>query len=180
MAKKEPPHHLRVVTKPPLGPARARADQAEQTLLFPHTELLAVVQMGDMTASRFVEIVERGRPKWMFDLRPLPRFDLMPLTRHIVFDLFEALGIKYFDVAGIMGVNSSRDARLNPGFVGHEVASLLRQHLDYRRPGIGPIYFLIDSEAQLAATSEILPRILEPRPPGGWIVQLLRASDLIP
>jgi len=132
--------------------------------------------MATISAEEFTSVLEKIRPKWVFDLRPLPRFDVEWLSRRAVFNMFEKCSISYHDVAGLIGADSHEDARLNPGIVSNNLLDLVGRSADNTAP-YGPLVILLDSEEYLSASARVLPKVLKPYPKGGWTVCIYGARE---
>ncbi len=167
--------HLKVVPPrrtPTAEENRGCEETPVQPALFPMTpqSLLGLVNMARISADEFTSVLQTVRPRWVFDLRPLPRFDLESLSRKAVFNLFQRFSISYQDVAGLIGVSSHGDARLNPGIVSNSLLDLASGSSG--KVPLGPLVILLDSEEYLSASARLLPKLLKPRPRGGWTVRI--------
>src|SRR5262249_30087139 len=114
----EKPSHLQVVLPPPDAAQPVRQVRAEEQLaLFPivSPSLLGILNMERVTGRRFAELLQDIRPRWLFDLRLLPRFDIDQLNRRRAFLLFQQCGVDYRDIAGLLGITSFKDASLSSG-----------------------------------------------------------------
>lgn len=168
MADRKETRHLKVVPAPKAtaGSDRDKSKAPVQPNLFPVTSqsLLGIVNMARISAEEFTTVLQSVRPRWVFDLRPLPRFDLGWLNRREVFDLFEKCSISYQDVAGLIGASSHDDARLNPGIISNSLLDLMGNS------GSGPLVILLDNDEHISASARDLPKVLKPYPKGGWTV----------
>jgi hypothetical protein len=104
--------------------------------------LLCFVNMEALSSSDFNVLIATIRARIIVDLRAVPRFDIGALTRKIAFGLFQAVGSKYIDLPGRLGVTARRDSRLNPDLLGQELRSFLSKMTDNE---IGPVLLLIDA-----------------------------------
>lgn len=146
---------------------------ARQLSLFPSGNdpyLLGIVDMATISAGRFVSLLENMRPRWLVDLRPVPRFDIDRLNRRIVFDLFQKYQISYRDLAGELHILSRRDASLSSGVVARSLTKMLAE--SGARSSPGPIFILLDDEEHVLASVRLLPHSLKPRPSGGWATRV--------
>src|SRR5229473_2377158 len=75
-----------------------------------HPSLLVVVDFEKLGASDFLALFTTGRPKFVLDLRRVPRFDIGHLNRRLVFDLFVEGRIEYVDLSGRLAEHGSADA----------------------------------------------------------------------
>jgi hypothetical protein len=128
--------------------------------------------MERISGNRFAELLGDIRPRWLIDLRPLPRFDIDHMNRRRAFDLFERYGVDYRDVAGLLGIASRTDASLSSGRIADEVIKILIESGVKSSPG--PIIFLVDDDELAQASTTVFPKRLRPRPKGGWETQILR------
>jgi len=74
---------------------------AWQSTLFAHSNpaLAVFIDFDRVTESEFQTILNAARPKFLFDLRYVPRFNLGSLNRRSAFALFTAAGTKYIDLS---------------------------------------------------------------------------------
>jgi len=129
-----------------------------------------------LNTSRTTEAVFRGtlmslRPRWVFDLRPIPCFDIGRLSRRSVFEMFCSLHTTYKDVSGTLDILTRNDASLNSGAVAEVVNDSFGVDVD-----MGDILVLLDSAEWLDLSARMLPRtLLSPR---GWDVRtILNTSE---
>ena len=87
-----------------------------------------------------------------------PEFDLGTLNRKLVFSVFRQVGAQYYDLAGRLGINSARDARLNPALLVAELRQIAFKAKQYVE---GPIAFLLDERQADDAYETSLLRHLE-------------------
>lgn len=135
---------------------RSSFKSAHQTSLFPegHPYIAAFVGMSTITASAFTDLFKSLHPRWVLDLRNVPRFDIVGLSRAIVFQWFHRSSTIYRDVAGLLGATSGRDARLNPLVVREFLMPMLSAD---GRGGAGPVLFLLPDHDSAADYSRVLP-----------------------
>lgn len=178
--EKRPPYLQVVIApgateKPAAGPGpesdrgRSRSIQLE---LFevPHPAALWLVLATSDWLRHFPATVERLRPRFVFDLRPLPVFDAIGMSRQIAFRQIETIGAMYLDALGSVGIRERRNAFIHSGGLTRYVDDFFGK--DVR----GPLLFLFDSKDDLIASSRLLPTGL--RPPGqeGWRLRVLEGS----
>lgn len=137
----------------------------------PPTPNLCVVSTAALDGAGFLRIVDHIRPGAVFDLRPVPRFNFSGTSRRKVLAAFQDRECAYVDLTGLVGILSSRDARLNP----EEVASLIVgrfESLAGRHHRAAALMLLFDNEHLAAVSARQLPSLLRPIPKGGWRVAL--------
>jgi hypothetical protein len=178
MARGETVSHLRLVVESTkqdaVKPSAKRHATIAQRSLFPEAALLGLVDMSGARAGTFTAVLEDVRPKWLMDLRAVPRFDMGVMNRKLFFNLFERLRIRYRDISGLVGITTRKDASLSSGAVASTLNSLLAEEPSPEGPG--PLLLLMDDTARVAVAERVLPPLLEPRPKGGWQVQLFKAQ----
>lgn len=175
---RRPVNFLRIVELPreptPFN-AETLTRPAWQSTLFAteHPSLLAFIEFARISESDFLTFVTSGRPKFVFDLRRVPRFDIGNLNRRLVFSLFTQSSTRYVDLSGRLGAKSERDARLDPRPV---VDHLLKSGRGNTAP-FGPIGFLVDhpqfQESYISDLVEALPSA----PGDGWDVLRIPAPE---
>lgn len=114
-----------------------------QPSLFPELSANLVIST-DLSSSydAFFRIMEEIRPKYVVDLRIVPRFDYGTLNRRIAFDHFRNSGTSYFDVSGHIGAVDARDSRLNPVLIGKYLKDNVFRSLKPR----GPIGLIVERD----------------------------------
>lgn len=169
------PSHLQVVL-PPVEPHAASQERREagQLSLFPvfSSSFLGILNIERVSGMRFEELLRDIRPRWLLDLRTVPRFDLNHLNRRRAFGLFRQYGVEYRDVAGRLNITSRKDASLSSGRIADDVTRELSEVGTGAAPG--PLVFLVDDDEIARISMLVLPQRLRPRPKAGWMVQLLR------
>ena len=114
--------------------------------------LVLFINFDSITESDFQASIEGARPRYLIDLRRVPRFDLGKLNRRQAFALFAGSKVQYLDLSGRI----ERSDKLDAG-------RLLKLALDYTHEVFltGPIAFLVDAaqfdEASVGAIIEALP-----------------------
>lgn len=99
--------------------------------------LILFISFQEITEREFTTILIGARPKFLFDLRRVPRFDLGTLNRRQVFALFSKTGIQYWDFSRYLNTHHDR----NPAHVARLIADA-SNHAVIR----GPIAFLVDTQ----------------------------------
>ena len=112
-----------------------------QKTLFAHENpsLVVFISFQDIGESDFTTILTSAHPKYLFDLRRVPRFDLGSLNRRQVFSLFAAAGIQYLDLSVPLNENTSSDR--SPNLVVELLAERSGQMLLR-----GPIALIVDPQ----------------------------------
>lgn len=170
MPSKRPAPFLQVV-KAKAEPASVRAQDFApatwQSTLFARNNpsLLVFIDLEKAAEEDFLTVLVAAKPRFMIDLRLVPRFDIGSMNRKLVFSLFVKSNTQYFDVSGRLGVSDRRDARLNP----HVLADHLRSMV-FRSSGNieGPIGFLVDRTQFEEAYVHQMMGALSPASDKGW------------
>jgi hypothetical protein len=180
MPPKRPAPFLQVVkTKPQAPPVRAEdfAAKTWQSTLFARSNpsLLIFVDFEAAAETDFLTVLVAAKPRFMIDLRLVPRFDIGSINRKLVFSLFTNSGTKYFDVSGRLGVNNRRDARLNPQVLADHLRSMV-----FRSSGgiEGPVGFLVDPTQFEDSYIHHLVEALSPASDNGW--EILKVPYQLP
>lgn len=106
-----------------------------------HPSLVVFVQFERVSEADFLSVLTGGRPRYVIDLRMVPRFDLGGLNRKLVFSLFSQTSTQYVDFSGQLRIKDERDARLNPALL---VPNLQKVVFRSDKAIQGPICFLVD------------------------------------
>jgi hypothetical protein len=128
-----------------------------QTTLFvnENPSLLLFINFEEVSESDFRTTLSGARPKFLFDLRRVPRFDLGRLNRKQAFSLFSKAGTRYLDLSRRLHVEAAT-ANIDPGFAAHLVVDASNQAFDG-----GPAAFLVDAqqfdETNISRLVEALP-----------------------
>src|SRR5437879_5754389 len=72
-------------------------------------ELLIFLDFEHANEADFLTVLTVARPRYVFDLRLVPRFDLGSLNRRLVFSLFSQSGIRYIDLCAEHARGRDRD-----------------------------------------------------------------------
>ncbi len=154
--------HLRLIytgrQEPRSKELRAEQPQ-ERQLAFPYPEESTVflVYIETMGRDEFAKFVGEVIPRWIFDVRVVPRLDTIASSRLSAFHIFQKAKAAYVDLFGRLGINSYRSADSNPAFWGNAVTELL-QESDRK----GPYIFLFDDESLFRAAENLLPDVIKP------------------
>jgi hypothetical protein len=161
MTKPPAPPHLRLVAQRERGwPATSKLNSPEGTQLsfaYPETSAVVFVLIAAIGRDEFARIIDEYLPRWIFDVRTVPRLDTIAQSRHSAFTLFERNKTSYIDLFGRLSINSYKSADSNPVFWGKEVFKLLKE-ADVK----GPYLFLFDNERLLHAANKVLPSVIMP------------------
>lgn len=155
--------HLKLVTSDSETPkpesACFQSDQV-QADLFPMAKpgLLIFSDASDLSADKFLALLNEAHPTFILDVRPTPHFEMRRLNRRQVFEIFSQNHITYVDVAGLVGISSRWDANLNPIFLIDTINSSLK----YCGTSVieGPILILCDSKEFLFSAVDVFPKLL--------------------
>lgn len=116
--------------------------------------LILFIRFQEISENDFTAILNHARPKFLFDLRRVPRFDLDSLNRRKAFTLFSEAGIQYLDLSRYLNTNNGSDR--DPAHVARLVVDASNDAA-FR----GPIAFLVDtkqfSESYITGLVEKLP-----------------------
>lgn len=166
--------HLRLVvhtadTEPQSSPL-PKETNGGQGLLFPSAsrDLLLLVDMSSISDDCLIDLISNVKPRWIFDLRALPRFDIGSLNRHGFFDLCRVNLARYRDIGGLVGIAASRDASLSSGVAAVAISEMLNEVASPKT--VGPIAVLLGSMNDVSMAAIRLPSDLRPKPKGGWKV----------
>lgn len=167
MEKDQP--HLRLL--PPADPDAKSAEHSVQGTLFPMTAsswTVAFVQMTSSQERSLIELLDWIRPRWVIDLRPLPRFDYGTLSRRTVFDHLDRLAVAYCDLFATLGFQTRAQAHTHIDVIADAVARMVGQ------PGtaIGPVVVLVDEPPSPEETTSVPRRLSEQSPGKKWEVLL--------
>lgn len=160
--KREGLPHLRLIFKArhepePKGPRAAQPEKRQLAFPYPEESTVFLVYIETMGREEFAKIVGEFTPRWIFDVRAVPRLDTIAASRLSAFHMFQKAKAVYVDLFGRLGINSYRSADSNPAVWGNAVTQLLRES-DRK----GPYFFLFDDESLLRAADDLLPNIIRP------------------
>lgn len=168
--RKRPPY-LRLVVPPPEPRPEPPPVHGQLQLFATDTPTpLLVADMGFIDEAELLSLLCDAPPRWLMDLRPLPRFDFGRLNRARVFRVFEEHGIRYRDICGTLRIYSSQDASFASGRVATEIARILVEARADSEPG--KVTVLVDSGEMAKAMAVALPAQIRPAPRGGWAVSI--------
>ena len=177
--RKQPVNFLRLVESNP-EPAPLRPDDiarpAWQSTLFAteHPSLLVFVNFEHVSEADFLSFLMGARPRYVIDLRLVPRFDVGGLNRKLVFSLFAQISTQYVDLSGQLQIRHGRDARFNPALL---VSYLQDSVFRAIKSPQGPIGFLVDSSQFDESYIQLLAEALPSLGSNGWDV--LRVPHVI-
>lgn len=157
-----------ILSQPPVSTPIRRQEAPSQGWLFPDPDLMGLVDMSGTRESMFRGLLLLVRPRWLMDLRDVPRFDYGSMNRRIFFEFCEQLGIRYRDVAGLVPKAAQGDASLSSGLMATIVNDLLSD--DPALGSLGPVLFLLENAKRVAVADQVLPLLVQPWPALGWKV----------
>jgi hypothetical protein len=110
----------------------------------PNPGLLCIIDFLRISEYELLHVIDEARPRFVVDLRIVPRFDVGSLNRKVIFSLFEKSVTRYLDMSGILGLRDRRDVALNPPIlIQHLITQLASsQHSSYSIEG--PVIFFVD------------------------------------
>jgi hypothetical protein len=116
---------------------------AWQTTLFANENpsLLLFVNFEEVSEVEFKTILSGARPKFLFDIRRVPRFDLDGLNRKHAFALFSTVRTKYVDLSGRLNVAVDSVSGPDPAALARLILDSLNQTEIQ-----GPVAFLVDAQ----------------------------------
>jgi len=161
MTERMVPPHLRLVTTQKQGGdklTKCLEPQSKQ-LSFPYPDASTVflVYVGSIGKDAFAQILGDYAPRWIIDVRAVPRLDTIAGSRLSAFAFFERTKTSYIDLFGRLGIRSYCVAESNPAFWSSAVFKLLKNS-DRK----GPYLFLFDNERLLQIADDILPEVIQP------------------
>ena len=153
--------HLRLIVSEEgeHGAAKKASLPRHEQLSFPYPETSTVflVNLDCIGKDEFEKILGAYTPRWIIDVRAVPRLDTIAASRLSAFTLFEKSKASYVDLFGRLGIKSYRVAESNPAFWSGAVAELLRKS-DRK----GPYFLLFDDEQLLRVADDVLPEVIKP------------------
>lgn len=160
--KREGGTHLRLIFAAPRereskGPGVEWPQDRQLAFPYPEESTVFLVYVETMGRDEFAKIVGEFTPRWIFDVRAVPRLDTIASSRLSAFRMFQKAKAAYVDVFGRLGIRSYRSADSNPAVWGDAVSQLLRES-DRK----GPYLFLFDDESLLRAANDLLPNFIGP------------------
>jgi hypothetical protein len=155
------PLHLRLVSAQETGKEKLAkpTQRRDKQLSFPYPDASTVflVYVEALGKEEFARILGNYAPRWIIDVRAVPRLDTIAASRLSAFSLFERTKASYVDLFGRLGIKSYRSVESNPAFWGSAVFDLLK---DTERRG--PYLFLFDNEQMLRVADHVLPDVIMP------------------
>lgn len=127
--------------------------------------ILAFLDFSSIDEAEFLSLLISAEPKFVLDVRQVPRFDVGNLNRKLVFSIFKKAGAKYIDLGALIGPAHMREIADDP-------ADLSRLALDraFGSPGhvTGPIIVIIDAKQNSAPFIDEFALGLDPANRLGW------------
>lgn len=161
MTERPIPPHLRLIATQEQDYDKALKSWTlqDRQLCFPYPETSTVflVYIESIGKDEFAQILGDYAPRWIIDVRAVPRLDTIAVSRLSAFTLFEKTKAFYIDLFGRLGIKTYSVAESNPAFWSSAVSELLKNS-DRR----GPYLFLFDNEQLLQMANDILPEIMQP------------------
>jgi TIR domain len=102
--------------------------------------LLLFVNLEEISESDFITILTGARPKFLFDLRKVPRFDIGGLNRKLAFSLFSREKIRYLDLSRQMKPDGEK------GELDTTLAAKVIVDSSHNAFVEGPAAFLVDAQ----------------------------------
>lgn len=160
MTERLAPPHLRLIATRDQDhdkPVKSSPPRDKQ-LSFPYPDgsTVFLVYVESIGKDEFARIVGEYTPRWIIDVRAVPRLDTIATSRLSAFALFERAKASYVDLFGRLGIKSYRTAESNPAFWSSAVLDLLKNS-DRK----GPYLFLFDDEQLLRTADNILPEVIQ-------------------
>jgi len=110
-------------------------------------------------------LLDKFRPSWLVDLRPLNWFEDGGLKREHVFEMFRIHQITYCNGSFEFGIESRDDPRIASGEIARQLCTYVNRN---ERRLVGPVVVLVSDPALVEPVLQTFPSILKPSPPGGW------------
>lgn len=152
--------HLRLVEEPDkiIDAESLVKCREHQQLAFPYPEVSTAffLRIDRFTREEFARTLGNLTPRWIIDVRAVPRLDTVARSRSSAFDLFANAKVEYIDLFGRLGIRSYKSADANPVFWSRTVLRILAA--SERK---GPYFFLFDDEELLFAADRILAPTLK-------------------
>ncbi len=169
MDKPKRPPYLKLVVPPPASPP-APPPAPGQMDLFPADAptRMVIADLSLIDEAEMLSLLCDPPPRWLIDLRPVPRFDFGRLNRARVFRIFEQNNIRYQDICGRLDIYSRQDASFGSGRVAAEIARVLVDARADSDPGT--VMVLVDTGEMAKAMAVALPAQIRPAPRGGWVM----------
>jgi len=160
MTERSHPHLRLIVVKPDSEKtiSKPRAPRGKQlSFPYPDTSTVFFVYVASIGREEFARILADYVPRWIIDVRAVPRLDTITASRHSAFTLFERMKASYVDLFGRLGIKSYGSVESNPAYWSAAVFDLLKNSEQK-----GPYLFLFDNEQLLRTADQILPDVLQP------------------
>jgi hypothetical protein len=151
--------HLRLVgsnseTRPSVvGTAIRRHEQF--SFPYPETSSVFFLRADTVAPTAFTRILAENTPRWVIDVRVVPRFDSVAGSRASAFRLFENYKATYIDLFGRIGIRSYRSVEANPALWAKTIQNLLTE--SGRK---GPYLFLFDNQDIMVSADRVLRQVM--------------------
>jgi len=119
------------------------------SLPLPEPNIIVILDVTRTGYHFFKNTLEHIRPKWIFDIRAVPRLDTIGGGRSHALREFEKIGSRYVDVFGILGVSNFKKALHNPSFWTDIVEGYIKSSPDNH----GPYLALLDDNVMMNSIS---------------------------
>jgi hypothetical protein len=151
--KRPLPAHLRIVSSEARNsPASGRRMEPVQLEFpYPGRSTVFLVNIEALTVREFGELFGLFSPRWIIDVRSVPRMDKIAPSRNSAFSLFNNRNSSYVDLFGRLKIKSYRVVEANPSFWAPQLAALLED-----AKAKGPYMFLFDNVPLLERSELIL------------------------
>lgn len=138
-----------------LGPTRVERKQGQLSFPFPEVSSIYFIVVDDISQEAFCRLLGVYAPRWIFDVRSVPRLDIVASSRRAAFAYFNRINLSYIDLFGRIGVKSYRSVEANPSLWQDELMKII-----YAGASHGPYFFLFDYEPLMEAAQIVLPEAM--------------------
>ncbi len=155
------PDYIRLLPSPDAARTKAlgRAEPRKQlTLPYLTPSSVLLVDANLLDRGQFYDLVKAAVPRWIFDVRVVPRLDTLAGSRSLAFSMFENAKASYVDLFGRLGITSYHTADANPALWIKAAVDLLKQSKQHASPCL----FIFDAPDQLDVAIGILQSALKP------------------
>ncbi len=130
----------------------------EKQLCFPYPEESTVflIYLDSIGRDQFARIMGDFIPRWIIDVRAVPRLDNIAASRLSAFTLFERTKASYIDLFGRLGIRSYRVAESHPTYWSRALFDVLKN-----ADRTGPYFFLFDNKDLLRKADDVLPEVIQ-------------------
>jgi hypothetical protein len=150
--------------------------RAWQNTLFANENpsLLLFVNFEEVSENDFKAVLGGAQPKFLFDIRRVPRFDLGSLNRRQAFALFSKMRTRYVDLSARLNIAARPMSSLDPSLLTRLILDASNQ------PDIqGPIAFLVDTQEFDEGNISRLIGALPAREASPWDVLRVPITDSV-